>query len=137
MKVLYADGGSEAEDILYVIHHSTAHLMAQAVQRLYPDAKLAISPPIDNGTITILISKDADPEDLPKIEERCARSSRKFDILLLPCPRELIRRQAGRAIQTRAHRDLPEDATISFYPGEFTDLCAGHILNTDQLGVSS
>lgn len=143
MKVLYADGQvQEAEDILYVIRHSTAHLMAQAVQRLYPDAKLAIGPPIDNGFYyDIDLEATLTPEDLPKIEEEMRKIVKeKFDITTFTLPREealeYVDKQ-GEPYKRELIEDLPEDATISFYTqGEFTDLCAGpHILNTDQLGV--
>ena len=71
------------KDLLYKIRHSTAHVMAQAVMELYPDAKLAIGPPIESGFYYDFdLGKDSDgkplafsPEDLEKIEKRMRQSS--------------------------------------------------------------
>lgn len=120
--------------------HSTSHIMAQAVKRLFPSTKLAIGPAIEDG---FYYDFDHDgtfsKEDLDKIENEM----RKIVKERLPIERfELAREEAkalmmdkGESYKVELIDDLPEDAVISFYKqGEFTDLCAGpHMENTGDL----
>lgn len=122
-------------------HHSTAHLLAQAVQRLYPDAEFAIGPAIKDGFYYDIDFGDKviNDEDLPKIENEMKKIVQEK----LPIERfEMTRQEAikywedkGQKYKVELVEDLPEDAHISFYKqGDFTDLCAGpHIMNTGSL----
>jgi len=117
--------------------HTTSHILAQAVKRLFPETKLAIGPAIDNG---FYYDFDADkaftPEDLENIEKEMAKIIKEN----LAIERfELSRAEAlklmedlGEPYKVELIQDLPEDATISFYKqGDFTDLCAGpHLMTT-------
>ncbi len=121
---------------LATIRHTAAHVLAEAVKRLYPDAKLAIGPSIENG---FYYDFDAEPfsrEDLDEIEREMKKIIKEGRALT----RITLQRQA--AINYMANRDetykieliedLPKDAEITFYDqGDFTDLCAGpHLMNT-------
>lgn len=117
--------------------HSTSHIMAQAIKRLYPEAKLAIGPPIANGFYyDIDIEGGLEEEDLAKIEAEMKKIVKEA----LPIERFVLPREEALAFCESIHEpykvelinDLPEDEVISFYrQGEFTDLCAGpHVLNT-------
>ncbi|MDO5733645.1 MAG: threonine--tRNA ligase [Eubacteriales bacterium] len=143
MNALFADGKvGVAEDPLYVLRHSCAHLMAQAVQRLYPGSKLAIGPPIENGFYyDIDTPVTLTTEDLPKIEAEMKKIVKeKQEVSCFTLPREealaFVDKQ-GEPYKRELIEDLPEDATISFFSqGEFTDLCAGpHVENTRDLKV--
>ncbi len=120
--------------------HTTSHMMAQAVQRLYPDTKLAIGPTIDNGFYYDFDSEHIfTPEDLEKIEnemKKIAKESLSLRRFVLP------RKEALEYVYSKNEdykveliNDLPEGEVISFYEqGEFTDLCAGcHVMNTKQI----
>lgn len=120
--------------------HSSSHIMAQAVKRLFPETKLAIGPAIEDG---FYYDFDHDgtfsKEDLDKIENEM----RKITKERLPIERFELSREEARALMFEKGEtykvelidDLPEDAVISFYKqGEFTDLCAGpHLENTGEL----
>ncbi len=120
--------------------HTTSHIMAQAVKRLYPNALLAIGPAIEDGFYydfdlgTTLV-----PEDLPKIEEEMQRiidaryPVERFELDRADAIRQMEER--GEIYKAELIRDLPEDAALSFYrQGEFTDLCAGpHLDNTGEV----
>ena len=119
--------------------HSTSHVLAQAVKRLYPTAKLAIGPAIENGFYYDFDAPEPfTPDDLAAIEKEMEKISRED----LPLERfELPRAEAiaymeqlGEPYKVELIRDLPEDAVISFYrQGEFVDLCAGpHIASTGR-----
>lgn len=119
-------------------HHSTSHIMAQAVKRLYPSAKLAIGPAIDNGFYYDIDFGDTaiTEEDLKRIEEEMKKVVKeKLDIERFELPRqEAIDyfKAQDECYKVELIEDLPQEASISFYrQGEFTDLCAGpHIMNT-------
>ena len=122
---------------LAAYRHTTSHIMAQAIKRLYPQAKLAIGPSIADGFYyDIDIEGGLTPEDLEKIEAEMKKITKEA----LPLKRfTLPRSEAIRLMQEKEEpykveliRDLPEDAEISFYEqGEFTDLCAGpHLMST-------
>ncbi|MBE6525207.1 MAG: threonine--tRNA ligase [Thermoplasmata archaeon] len=132
MKALYSDGRvEECEDELPVIRHTTSHIMAQAVQRLFPGIKLAIGPSIDDG-FYYDFDKDGGfkPEDLEKIEaemKKIIKENLKIETFTLP-REEAIKflEEKGEPYKVELVNDLPEDAQISFYKqGEFVDLCAG------------
>ena len=132
MKALYSDGRvEECEDELPVIRHTTSHIMAQAVQRLFPGTKLAIGPSIDDG-FYYDFDKDGGfkPEDLEKIEaemKKIIKENLKIETFTLP-REEAIKflEEKGEPYKVELVNDLPEDAQISFYKqGEFVDLCAG------------
>ena len=120
--------------------HTTSHIMAQAIKRLYKDVKLAIGPAIDNG---FYYDFDAEyrfsEEDFSKIEEEMKKIIKED----LPIERfELPRKEAIKFMEEKEEpykveliNDLPEDAIISFYKqGEFTDLCAGpHVMSTGKI----
>ena len=120
--------------------HTTSHIMAQAIKRLYPEIKLAIGPSIDNGFYYDFdTEKPFSEEDLIKIEDEMKKIIKED----LPLERfELPRKEAikfmeekGEPYKVKLINDLPEDAIISFYKqGEFTDLCAGpHVAKTGNI----
>ena len=120
--------------------HSTSHVLAQAVKRLYPESKLAIGPAIEDG---FYYDIDSDvtftPEVLEKLEEEMRRICKeKLPIERFELPREeAIKFMADRdePYKVELINDLPEGETISFYKqGDFTDLCAGpHLDNTGRI----
>ena len=120
--------------------HSTSHVLAQAVKRLYPESKLAIGPAIADG---FYYDIDSDvtftPEVLEKLEEEMRRICKeKLPIERFELPREeAIKFMADRdePYKVELIEDLPEGEAISFYKqGEFTDLCAGpHLDNTGRI----
>jgi len=118
--------------------HTSSHIMAQAVKRLWPEAKLAIGPAIENGFYyDIDMAHKLVPEDLEKIESEMKKIV-KEDLSLerFEMPRdEAIKYMAERNEDYKVEliNDLPEDAIISFYKqGEFVDLCAGCHLKTTK-----
>ena len=116
---------------LHAIRHTAAHVMAQAIQHLFPDVKFAIGPAIANGFYYDLDSEHTfTPEDLQAIEKEMAKIVKQN----IPLQRaELPRSEALAMIAAKDEKykvelinDLPEDAIISTYTqGDFTDLCAG------------
>ncbi len=138
MKALYADGSvRETEDELPVLRHTASHIMAQAVQRLYPGTKLAIGPAIDDGFYYDFDKEGGfSPEDLEKIEaemKKIVKENLKLETYTLPRAEAIeFLKSKGEDYKVMLVEDLPEDAPISFYrQGDFTDLCAGpHALYT-------
>lgn len=117
--------------------HTASHILAQAVKRLFPEAKLAIGPAIDNG---FYYDFDLDhrftEEDFPAIEKEVRRIVEE-DLALerfeLPRAEALkLMEEKGEPYKVELINDLPEDSVISFYKqGDFTDLCAGpHLSST-------
>lgn len=116
---------------LHAIRHTAAHVMAQAIQHLFPDVKFAIGPAIANGFYYDLDSEHTfTPEDLQAIEKEMAKIVKQN----IPLQRaELPRSEALAMFAAKDEKykvelinDLPEDAIISTYTqGDFTDLCAG------------
>ena len=111
--------------------HTTSHILAQAVKRLYPESKLAIGPSIDDG---FYYDIDSDVTFTPEVLEKLEAEMRKICKEKLPLERfELPRDEAIAFMKEKDEpykveliEDLPADAHISFYrQGEFTDLCAG------------
>lgn len=120
--------------------HTSAHILAQAVKRLYPKAKLAIGPSIERGFYYDFdVETPFKPEDLEKIEkEMKAIVKEKLSIERFELARsEAIEfcKEQGEDYKVELIEDLPVDAVISFYKqGEFTDLCAGpHLLGTGDV----
>lgn len=124
---------------LETLRHSSAHLMAQAVSRLWPEVKFAIGPVIEDGFYYDFDGRKFTPEDLPLIEKEMAKIVKEN----LPIKREEISRDAAlKMFEEREDRfkveiinDLPEDEILSIYhQGEFTDLCTGpHLPSTGKI----
>ena len=120
--------------------HTTSHILAQAVKRLYPDVKLAIGPAIDDG---FYYDFDSEKPFTPEMLEALEAEMKKICKEKIPLERfELPREEAIKFMQEKDEpykveliQDLPEDAVISFYKqGDFTDLCAGpHLDNTGRV----
>lgn len=124
----------------HAFRHTSSHIMAQAVKRLFPDTKLAIGPAIDNG---FYYDFDTDhkfvPEDLEKIEaemQKIIKEDLKLERFELPRDEAIkFMAEKGEDYKVELINDLPEDAIISFYrQGEFVDLCAGcHVPTTKDV----
>ena len=121
---------------LRVIRHTASHVMAEAVQRLFPGAKIAIGPAIDDG---FYYDFDAEPfsrEDLDRIEAEMKKIIKEGHVLKRQTmPREEAIRfmqEKGEPFKVELIEDLPEGSEISFYDqGGFVDLCAGpHLMST-------
>lgn len=130
----------ESPDALDAMRHTAAHVMAQAVCRLFPGTKLAIGPSVKDGFYYDFVMKESlKPEDLPRIEDEM----RKIVAEKLPLEREVLPREQaieffnerGELLKVELIEDLPEDVAISSYrQGEFVDLCAGpHLPHTGYL----
>ncbi len=120
--------------------HSTSHILAQAIKRLYPDAKLAIGPAIDDGFYyDIDCETTFTPETLEQLEaemRKICKEKLKIERFELPRAEALkLMEEKGEPYKVELINDLPEDAIISFYKqGEFTDLCAGpHLDSTGRV----
>ena len=127
---------------LDILRHSTAHLMAQAVKRLFPNVKVTIGPTIENGFYYDFDKKDGfSPEDLEKIEDEMKKIVKeKLDIRREEVSREeaiKMFKDMGEDYKVELIEELPEGETISIYrQGEFVDLCRGpHVPNTSFLKV--
>ena len=127
----------ESEGGAWAFHHTTSHIMAQAIKRLYPDVKLAIGPSVADGFYYDVDSETPlTAEDLAKIEAEMKKIVKEA----LPITRFTKSREEAIAYfkekeepyKVELIEDLPEDAEISFYQqGEFVDLCAGpHLMST-------
>lgn len=128
------------EDALQIIRHSAAHLMAQAIKRLFPDVKFGVGPAIDSGFYYDTDSEQPiTDEDLPKIEsEMMAIVKENLPIIR----KEISREEALHLFKEDPYKielieELPEDEVISVYEqGEFTDLCRGvHVPSTGRIQV--
>ena len=144
MKVIYNDGHvaeCPEEEELHVIRHTAAHILAQAVKRLYPQAHFAYGPATEKGFYydVDLGDKKLSDEDLPAIEAEMAKIVKEN----LPIkPFVLSREEAVKLMEERGEvykvehiGDLPEDAVLSFYQqGEYVDMCVGpHLCYTKGL----
>ncbi len=125
---------------LETIRHSTAHLMAQAVQQLYPETQVTIGPVIEDGFYYDFCRKSPFvPEDLEKIEQRMKEiAAQNLDIVRKELPREDALKmfdEMGEPFKLEVINDLESDEAISVYSqGEFTDLCRGpHVDNTSAI----
>ncbi len=123
-----------------VLRHTASHVLAQAVKKIIPEAKLAIGPAIDNGFYYDFdVDQPFTPEILKEIEKEMSHIVKKNERLeRFELPREEAIRfmeEKGEPYKVELIRDLPEDAVISFYKqGDFTDLCAGpHLPSTGKV----
>ncbi|MGB5852420.1 MAG: threonine--tRNA ligase [Rhodanobacter sp.] len=130
----------KSPEALEILRHSTAHLMGQAVQRLFPGAQVTIGPVIDNGFYyDFAYERPFTPEDLPKIEAEM----HKIVAEQLPVTRSVKSRDEavaffrglGEEYKAEIIEGIPADQELSLYSqGEFTDLCRGpHVSNTGKL----
>jgi threonyl-tRNA synthetase len=117
--------------------HTTTHILAQAVKRLFPEAKLAIGPAIEDGFYYDFDKEGSfSAEDLAKLEEEMKKIVKEeLEITRFELSREealKLMEDAGETYKVELINDLPEDAKLSFYKmGDFVDLCAGpHLMNT-------
>ena len=121
---------------LQVIRHTASHIMAQAVKRLFPDAKIAIGPAIEDGFYYDFDSQSFSREDLDNIEAEMKKIIKDgHEITRFTLPREeaiAFMKEKEEPYKVELIEDLPEDAEISFYDqGGFVDLCAGpHLMST-------
>ncbi len=121
---------------LKVIRHTTAHVMAEAVQRLFPDAKIAIGPAIEDGFYYDFDAEAFSREDLDNIEAEMKKIIKEgHEIKRYTLPREeaiKFMKERNEPYKVELIEDLPEGSEISFYDqGAFTDLCAGpHLMST-------
>ena len=125
------------EDRLYRMRHSAAHIMAEAVLEMFPEAKFAIGPPIDNGFYyDFELPRALTPEDLPEIEKRMrARMASDVPFEHSEMPKaEALERFAGQPFKVELIEGIA-DANVSIYQqGAFIDLCEGpHVERTGQV----
>ena len=132
---------SKDDDGLHLIRHSTAHLMAQAVKQLYPEAQVTIGPVIEDGFYYDFAYERAfTPEDLEAIEKRMAELAKQaIPIVRSELPRdEALTFFSGLSEEYKSEliNDIPADEVLSLYEqGDFTDLCRGpHVPDTGKLG---
>ncbi|MCR5809254.1 MAG: threonine--tRNA ligase [Clostridiales bacterium] len=128
------------EDGRWTLRHTGSHILAQAVKKVRPEAKLAIGPAIDNGFYYDFdVDEPFTPDELAVIEKEMAKIvEEKLPLERFELPREdAIKYMAerGEPYKVELIEDLPEDAIISFYKqGDFVDLCAGpHVENTGKV----
>ena len=144
MKVLYNDGSVNecpAEEELHVLRHSAAHIMAQAIKRLYPNADFAYGPATDNGFYYDVDLGDIKltEEDFPAIEaemKKITKENLKFQVFELPREEAVkLMEERGEKYKVEHIGDLADDARITFYQqGEYIDMCVGpHICYTKAL----
>ena len=124
---------------LATIRHTTSHVLAEAVKRVFPNAKLAIGPSIDTGFYYDFEAEPFTREDLDKLEaemKKIIKEGAKLERFTLPRNEAIaFMEEKGEPYKVELIEDLPEDAEISFYrQGEFTDLCAGpHLMSTKNI----
>ncbi|MBA8884054.1 threonine--tRNA ligase [Dokdonella fugitiva] len=130
----------KSPEALEIIRHSTAHLLAQAVQRLFPNAQVTIGPVIDNGFYyDFAFERQFTPDDLAAIEAEM----KKIAAEALPVSRSVMPRDEavaffrakGEEYKAQIIEGIPANEPLSLYAqGEFTDLCRGpHVPNTSRL----
>ena len=131
---------NKSEEALPLLRHSTAHLLAQAVKQLFPDAQVTIGPVIDEGFYYDFdYERSFTPEDLERIEQRMKELAEQA----IPLKRDTISRNdavalfkgMGEDYKAEIIESIPEDETLSLYEqGDFTDLCRGpHVPSTAHL----
>ncbi|MEE1101345.1 MAG: threonine--tRNA ligase [Agathobacter sp.] len=124
------------EAALPIIRHTASHILAEAVKRLFPDAKITIGPSIDDGFYYDFDHEPFSREDLDALEAEMKKIIKKGNkITRFTLPREeaiKFMEDKNEPYKVELIKDLPEDAEISFYDqGDFVDLCAGpHLMNT-------
>ena len=126
---------------LATLRHTASHVMAQAIKRLYPEAKLAIGPSIADGFYyDIDFASPIAAEDLEKIEaemKKIVKEALPIERFTLPRNEAIaLMKEKEESYKVELIEDLPEGEEISFYrQGDFTDLCAGpHLMNTKEVG---
>ena len=121
---------------LTVVRHTASHVLAQAMKHVFPEAKLAIGPSIENGFYYDFEHEPFSREDLDKLEaemKKIIKQGEKLERFTLPRQEAIaFMEEKGEPYKVELIQDLPEDAEISFYKqGDFTDLCAGpHLMST-------
>lgn len=135
MKVIYSDGSVDVckkEDELHILRHTAAHIMAQAIQRLYPDADFAYGPATENGFYydVDLGDKKLSDEDLQAIEQemkKIVKENLPIKPFILSREEAIAKmKECGAKYKVEHIDDLPEDAVISFYQqGDYLDMCVG------------
>ncbi len=124
---------------LSAYRHTASHVLAQAVKKLYPQAKLAIGPSIENGFYYDFDIPSFSREDLDKIEaemKKIIKEGAKIQRFTLPREEAIkFMEEKGEPYKVELIQDLPEGEEISFYSqGDFTDLCAGpHLMSTKSI----
>lgn len=127
------------EDGVDIFRHSSSHVMAQAVKRLYPEAKLAIGPPIQDGFYyDIDVSESINEEDLKRIEKEMGRIVAEK----IPFTREILSReeaielfkQLGEGYKVELIQEIEDDTVSVYRQGDFVDMCRGpHLPDTGYL----
>ena len=138
MKIILPNGNiQDADSPLSIIRHSTSHILAQAVKRLYPETRLAIGPAVDDGFYYDFDRETGfSSEDLAALENEMAKIIKEnlpIKPFILPKDQALkLMEERNEPYKMELIQDLPDDVPISFYQqGEFVDLCSGpHILYT-------
>lgn len=144
MKVLFNDGHVgeiSADEELHVIRHSAAHILAEAVKQLYPNAHFGYGPANENGFYYDIDLGDVklSEEDLPTIEaemRKICKANEKVSTFELPRAEAIaLMEERGETYKVEHIGDLPEDARITFYQqGDYIDMCVGpHLLYTKAL----
>ncbi len=130
----------DSSEALEVLRHSTAHLMAQAVKRLYPGVKLGVGPVIENGFYYDLdLEESLSPEDLPKIEKEMAKIvNENIEVVRKEVSRNeavQLYKEIGDEYKLELIEAIPEDETVTIYEqGDFFDLCRGvHVPSTGKI----
>ena len=146
VKITLHDGSveeisKEDERYLSTLRHSCSHVLAQAIKRLYPEAKLAIGPSIADGFYyDIDFAEPISESDFEKIEtemRKIIKENEKIEYFSLPREEAIkLMQEKDEPYKVELIEDLPEGELISFFrQGEFTDLCAGpHLQYTKQVG---
>ena len=126
------------DDRLYRMRHSAAHIMAEAVLEMFPEAKFAIGPPIDNGFYyDFELPRPLTPEDLPQIEERM-RARMSSDVAVraqrdVEAPRR-CKQFASQPFKVELIEGIADEKVSLYQQGDFLDLCEGpHVERTAQV----
>ncbi|MDD2972075.1 MAG: threonine--tRNA ligase [Lachnospiraceae bacterium] len=124
---------------LRTMRHTASHVLAEAVKRLFPNAKLTIGPSIDTGFYYDFEAEPFSREDLDKIEaemKKVIKEGAKLERFTLPRGEAIkLMQDRNEPYKVELIQDLPEDAELSFYQqGDFVDLCAGpHLMSTKPI----
>ncbi|NLX82653.1 MAG: threonine--tRNA ligase [Clostridiales bacterium] len=132
--------GFEDEEARHLLRHTASHVMASAVKNLFPNAKLAIGPSIENGFYYDFdVEEPFQPEDLQKIEREMARiikRNEREERFILPREEAIaLMKERNEPYKVELIHDLPDEEELSFYrQGDFVDLCAGpHLPSTGKV----
>lgn len=132
--------GFEDEEARHLLRHTASHVMASAVKNLFPNAKLAIGPSIENGFYYDFdVDEPFAPEDLQKIEKEMARiikRNEREERFVLPRAEAIaLMEERNEPYKVELINDLPDEEELSFYrQGDFVDLCAGpHLPSTGKV----